>query len=332
MIHTSILIVGQGIAGTLVAWECYKRQIPFYVIDQLNTNCSSYAAAALMNPLLAKKWTLVQKAQQYQSQALSTYQDMGRFLNQTLVEEKFLEIHHSNTQASALFQAQIDACNPYTFSTIEAHEAFTPNPSGYGLVKPIYKVNNPLLLKSWHSFLSTNQLLLQAAFNFDALHINAQDIHYETICAQKIIFCEGVRARNNPYFPELKFTANKGEFLHVHIPGLSAQAVYQKDLRLVPLENDLFWCGTNYVWQYDQATIDPLWRKKCETLLQSWLRIPFQIVQHGVAERPTTAGQKPFCMQHEMYKHLYCFNGLGTRAFSAGPTLAQELMSKVLAQ
>jgi glycine/D-amino acid oxidase-like deaminating enzyme len=90
-------------------------------------------------------------------------------------------------------------------------------------------------------------------------------------------------------------------------------------LRLVPRSDGLFWCGSNYTWNFDNLLPDEQWKQDAIIELESWLKLPFTIKAHIVAQRPTTAGQIPFIGIHPEHNTVAIFNGLGTRGFSAGP-------------
>jgi 2-polyprenyl-6-methoxyphenol hydroxylase-like FAD-dependent oxidoreductase len=50
-----VLIVGQGLAGTLLSWWLHKAGIPFKVIDQQDPNSASARAAGLINPVTGRR-------------------------------------------------------------------------------------------------------------------------------------------------------------------------------------------------------------------------------------------------------------------------------------
>lgn len=72
------------------------------------------------------------------------------------------------------------------------------------------------------------------------------------------------------------------------------------------------------------------WRKKIEKFLKQWLKLPFSINEHIVAERPTTAGQQPLLLNHHNLP-MALFNGLGTKGFLMGPSLAKQFADKITA-
>ena len=58
MSNNNTLVVGQGIAGTLVAYMLYLNKIPFTVMDTGDANSSSRIAAGMFTPISGKRKTI----------------------------------------------------------------------------------------------------------------------------------------------------------------------------------------------------------------------------------------------------------------------------------
>lgn len=56
---TKYIIVGQGLAGTLLAYQMHKNNIPFKIIVDPIQKSASEIAAGLINPLVFKRLTKV---------------------------------------------------------------------------------------------------------------------------------------------------------------------------------------------------------------------------------------------------------------------------------
>ena len=67
---------------------------------------------------------------------------------------------------------------------------------------------------------------------------------------QKIIFCEGNRAKQNPFFNYLPFLGAKGEALIVKMPKGNFKRILKQRIFIVPLENDLYWIGATNNKEY----------------------------------------------------------------------------------
>ena len=328
--HTDFLIIGQGMAGTLLSYELMRAGKSVLIIDKKEVHNTSLVASAVINPLVGKNWTLAKDAERIIPLALETYQQLNHLLQADLVQQKSLLVFHRDEVSKQNFSKQIEVGNPYLREENVTEQSAWDAPFGFGKVAPVYTVDAQELLNKWSRYLRTKNALLEEKIRFDELKFSGDTIQYKDITAENLVFCEGAIGRQNPFFPSLTFTQNRGDALLLSIPHLSPEHIYHKDFRLVPHRDNLFWCGSNYIWEYDTLEPNIEWRIQTENALKSWLKLPFEIVDHWVAERPTTAGQQSLLLRHQQHKNLYFFNGLGTRGFSAGPSLAKEMAQLML--
>lgn len=326
MLHTQLLIVGQGIAGTLLSVACAQRGMPHQVID-LPRPSASRVASAIINPLVGKRWTVAAEVQTRLPAAIKAYRQIEEYLGVSLLRRYPMLVFHDNALAAQLFAQQIQASNPYVSSWQPDESGCWQYAHGVGCVQPVFAVDALCLLQTWRSRLQAQQQLLEEHFDFESLQLTPDAVQYKGIAARQIVFCEGAAGSAHPLFRDLPFTRNRGDVLLLHIPELSRQYIYHQKLRLLPYAEDLFWYGSNYTWQYDTLLPDEGWRNRSIQALQQWLKLPFSVVEHQVAERPTTAGQRPLLLQNSQFPQVYFFNGLGTRGFSVGPIWAQEMMA-----
>ncbi len=332
--HPQYLIIGQGIAGTLLGYALWKQGRSFIVIDEPHgLPKASLVAGAVINPVNVNRWTMVADHQHYISTALKTYSSMEETLGMALMETMPMLVFHKDEAKGRLYSKKQLLLPAYiqqpAGADITLTQQFFSNKYGMGKVNPVWKIHAPQLLSAWSHFLNSKGLLIQEHFNIAECRINEQGIHYKAISAEKIIFCEGAAAINNPFFATLPFTKNRGEALLLSAPGLPAGYIYHYGIRLVPAAEGLFWCGSNYRWQFNNLLPDKNWRIQTEATLRQWLSLPFEVVDHVVAERPTTAGQQFLTGTHPAMPSVAIFNGLGTKGFSCGPALAQALCKQL---
>lgn len=318
---TDFLIIGQGIAGTLLSHYLLQAGHDVMVLDNGLIHNASHVAAAVINPLSGKQWTTAPDAALFIPEALTCYRKLEELLLQPLLYLSPIYIFGAEQQYPTL-----TVCSG---SEQEQLQRF------FNQVGPTYKnrlnflVNAAALLQGWKRYLLEREMLWQEQYDHKDCYIGNDGIRYKDLEAKKIIFCEGTSAQQNPLWEGLPFTRNKGEALLLHIPGLPQEAIYHNRLRLVPRGGEQFWCGSNYQWKYDNLQPDTAWRTTTVTALKQWLKLPFEVVDHIVAERPTTAGQIPLVGLHPEIPSAGILNGLGTRGFSAGPFWAGELARKL---
>lgn len=72
-------IIGQGLAGTCLAWELWRREVPFRLIDRENGG-SSRIAAGMINPVTGKNFTASWRIGDFLPEALGFYREIEETL------------------------------------------------------------------------------------------------------------------------------------------------------------------------------------------------------------------------------------------------------------
>ncbi|HET8574035.1 MAG TPA: FAD-dependent oxidoreductase [Edaphocola sp.] len=320
MQQTDFLIIGQGIAGILTAFVLMQKGKSVMVMDKDTPGNASNMAGALLNPVNLNTGKIFPGQQRDFDRALKAYYDLEVFLKVSFLEKcplfAFSDVLTTNDQLRACSQEQLAELGHYFH-----------DPERACYIEKAYHIRFSVLKAAWKTKLTGNGQWRTGRFDYAGLKINPYHFQYQDIIARNIVFCEGAAGRYNPFFPNLPFTKNLGNILHVNIAGLNQHAGYHIDnKKLIPLCRHTFWMGSNYVWDFERPEPDPAWRDEQIDFLRKKLRLPFRVVSHFVAERPTTAGQQPLIRAHQEINNLYFFNGLGTRGFSKGAVWIGDLM------
>lgn len=325
--QVDFLVAGQGIAGTLLSAELLSRGYSVCVVGQSSPASASMYSSAIIQPLAGRKLQERASLRQEIDAALHCYGDLSQILQVELIQTLELLRMHQTAEEQALYESQYAAGNPFLSQPPSDSTLSLFSDSSYGahLIAPVYQIFPDRLLQAWRLFLTKREAFVEEPFVFSELNLSENQVQYRQWDARSIVFCEGAVGRSNPFFTGTTMNKNRGEFLLLSIPGLVANRLYQGPFRLVPKGDGLWWCGSNYRWDYADLQPDIEWREQTLKRMAEWLRIPFRFVDHGVSERPTTAGQQPLLLQHPQHNTLYFFNGLGTRGFSAGPLLARQM-------
>ncbi len=323
--NVDFLIVGQGIAGTLISYELLKKGKSVMVLDQPDNRSASRVAGAILNPVVLKGRKRADDNSSINS-AIETYQDISRLIKQKIITQKEMvvfpenEVEYNNyrKRTGEKYIAGLALEGDKVSADFEVY--FPPI-----IVAPVWQVNALALLRGWKNYLDKRGCYYQMFYTPDEIIHEKEFVTCNGIAAEKIVFCEGVAARQNKLFANYPFVANRGDVLLLNIPGLSQEKIYHKKFRLIPYGESLFWFGSNYKWEFDNLSPDEEWKNLAERDLRSWLKLPYTVVSHTTAERPTTTGQIPFCKIHDGHPSIIIFNGLGTKGFTNGPSLAKQL-------
>ncbi|HET6766743.1 MAG TPA: FAD-dependent oxidoreductase, partial [Chitinophagaceae bacterium] len=146
----------------------------------------------------------------------------------------------------------------------------------------------------------------------------------------KIIFCDGINSTKNPYFKALPFAVNKGEAILIEAPGIPSTHIFKKGMILTAVQNNLYWIGSNYLWEFPDDRPTEQFRRQTELLLKNWLKVPFRIVDHKASIRPANIERRPFVGFHPVYKNIGILNGMGTKGCSLAPFFARQLTEHLI--
>jgi glycine/D-amino acid oxidase-like deaminating enzyme len=331
MEKTTILIVGQGLAGTWLSYWLYQAGIPFRLIDQPNRDGASLRAAGLINPVtgrrLVKTW-LIDELMPFASQA---YREMGEFLKEPVFGETSVIDFFPSVQMLQAFQQRYADEPTYLFpgNDREKYAEWFRQDLGWGCIQPCLLVNVEKLLTRWRVWLKTNGWLMESYFDMTKLHVHDKGIEYSGMQSRYIVFCDGKSAVQNPFFHKLPFALNKGEGMLVEIKGLPVNQVFKKGLSLVPYRQDIFWLGSSYQWAFEDDLPSPQFRQHAENWLKNFLKSSYQILEHFAALRPATLERRPFVGFHPGNPQIGILNGLGTKGCSLAPYFAKELVGQL---
>ena len=327
--NTDVLIIGQGICGSFLSWYLQKEKKSFLVIDNNDSNASSRIAAGIINPVTGRRLVTVWMADEVIPFAWQAYQDMGHELGITGIFQRNVIDFFPNPFMREGFLEKIASGDQYTHPYPEQNHfnQYFNYTFGCGEIRPAYTVNLEALLPAWRQQLRNKQCLLEETFDINDLKTGDNEIHYRHITARKIIFCDGEKSFENPFFRQLPFAPNKGEALVVNIPGLPVHHIYKKSMMMVPmLEKDFFWVGASYIWDFADANPTKEFRERTEQVLKEWLKLPFTITEHRSGLRPATLERRPFVGFHPSHPAMGILNGMGTKGYSLAPFFARQLV------
>lgn len=325
------IIVGQGIAGTVLAHTFRQKGLKVLVIDEAQPFNCSLAAVGLCNPITGRRYALTWKAAELFPAAKLFYQDLEKTLGVKFFKETTIFRPFQNVQAQNEFMAQasrkgMDVLLDYQADTT-ACKGIRADFSGW-TVHPVFQLYSETLLHSYRAYLAESGCFRTEKLDIDALQVDENGVIYKELSAKKMIFCEGVKATENPYWSWLPIDPVKGEWIAIRCTDLQLPYIFKNQFFIVPwgdADRHIFRVGSTYGWQPsdEQPTT-----KAYEALLQfvqNHLQVPFEVIDRGVGLRPTTPDRRPLVGWHPQFQTLGLFNGLGTKGFSLAPYFAHKL-------
>ena len=327
------IIVGQGLAGSVLAYSLVKKNKKVLVIDGLSKPSASKVAAGLYNPVtgmrLVKTWN-----------ADILFPFLENFYGQLEAELKLKLIF-----PTAIFrpfdsiEIQNDwiarSCRPDLIDYIVPSPAlnfenFVNAPLGGMLGSKSGYVDVKQLLEGCRNFFIAHESFRNENFDFDFLQTDAEKVIYKNDMAAKIIFCEGINALANPYFSFLPLKAVKGEILDLEINNFDLDMIINKGIYLFKMNNSTFKAGATYHWDENNWDITENGKAEIVEKINKLIRVPYQIVGQRAGVRPASPDRKPIIGLLPHNQNIGIFNGLGTKGVSLAPYFANEFANSLI--
>jgi hypothetical protein len=333
---TQIVIVGQGIAGTLLSWFLYALDIPFLVInDDTQLGTSETVKAGIINPVTGRRYVETWNIGKILPFAYDTYKSIEIFLGINTITPLSIAQFFTTAQMQNAFTNRI-AEWPTWLSNIDIADELTLHEhinfyNRVGNISPSYVVQMASIIETWRAYLIQKQKYVSKNILTTELeYLNDGSIQLDNINAAKIIFCGGVADAFQDIFCKLPFSINKGEFLIIETTQpLPNNYIYKQHSTIVPIGTNRYWVGSNYLWQFNNVLPTEPFLQQQQQWLSAFLKQPYRIVHHGAALRPATIERRPFVGFHPLYKNVGIFNGLGTKGCSLAPYYANQFALQI---
>ena len=321
--HFDFLLIGQGLAGALLAHFLQNAGASVAIIDDAQRGGASVEAAGLINPITGRRFAKSWRIDELIPFAEHTYAELEAQFQQPFFQYRPI--------IRALFSAKEDndwvARAGESFFSKYLKEASDEGPLrgfiqpayGFGQIEGSAQVEVAALLSAFSARSKQEGRLIQANFDHSKLILEKGKARYESLLADRVVFCEGYGLHKNPFFNYLPMEGNKGEVLLVRIPGFPREVIFKHKVFIAPFGGDLFWIGASYLREFTDELPSAGERERMENHLRRALKTPFTVVDHRAAIRPTVPDRRPLLGLHPEYPQLAVFNGLGTKGSSLAP-------------
>ena len=327
--HIDYLIVGGGIAGTVLALQLLENGNSLKVYNKEDDSSASHVAAGIMNPVTGQRFVLSWMYEQLMSVASDFYEHYDElwgtsFFRRTKINRALFAknevVNYENRQGDSHYDKYFVEHEAKDIKHFRDSEDWCTiqggrlDLTGFILEAKKYLVENGCVF-------------INEKLDFQQLDLDSDIIQYKSDHFEKMVCCEGIGVVNNPLFKHLPMVPAKGECLILEIPSITTTEIYKHKIFFVPInDQNQFWVGANYDWDFEDASPTD---KGYEWLLgkvRDSLQVPFNVKQHIAAIRPTGKDRRPYLGSHSEHADVFIFNALGTKGSSLAPYWAHQLI------
>ncbi len=337
------VVVGQGLAGTLLALELERRGRRVLVADDGWRTAASRVAAGVLNPVTGMRIVKTLGADDLLPAAKRVYSALGERFGETFFREvpfyRFYSSEHereikakraSDPEYAGWISEDVPAGTLCGGALADRLGGFFVHRAGW--------LDIPKLLDCARAEWRSRGVLLEENFDYGDVEISRAGTRWRGRDVRGgIIFCEGFRVRENPWFSHLKWQPAKGEFVELELAGTEnfQSQILKGNVVAIPLGGVRWRVGTNY----DRETLDTVPTPEVAERLRRafsamFVKLPSaeavpQLVAHRAGVRPAVQGALPKVGAHEKFPKLFLFNGFGSKGVTWIPLYAERFAEKL---
>lgn len=193
------------------------------------------------------------------------------------------------------------------------------------------QIDIPRLILAFRSYFEKLDVLQNQSFEYANIVFEGDQAAYKEKWYDAIIFADGWRGENNPFFQYLPFNPSKGELLIIEIDEKQFDEIYKSGIFIAPLGMNKYWVGASNEWHTKDPHPTQEKRKELIDKLERIIGLDYRIIDHKAAIRPTVKDRRPFIGRHSEIPCLYIFNGFGTKGSSLIPYWANHFKEFLIA-
>jgi glycine oxidase len=326
------LIVGQGLAGSLLACLLQIGGKNVLVIDNAHRTAASLSAAGIMNPITGKRLNRPLLVDRLLEDAFTIYPSIERFLGGSFFRRrKVLRLLQSANEldqwkerlASGEYAKYLGSIDCPRFPSVEAW-------FGGFEIASAGQLDVPAFIRLARDRFAAAGRLVECEFDYDGLRFSRNAVTWRGYAGKAVVFCEGYQMSGNPFFQSIQLNPAKGEMLTLRAPGFSDDRIIQRGKWVFRSTIDEIKAGTTYTWDRLDETPTQLAREEIEQSIRQFIDIDFEVVNQTAGVRPVIrADNRPIVGAHPENRRLAVLNGLGSKGVLQAPFASSQLIGSL---
>ncbi len=316
-----ILIVGQGLAGTLLAWELECAGISFAIVEAGGGGTVSRMAAGIISPITGRRIVKSWGVDEFLPMARATYRELEAALAVSLWRE---------VRVRRLF---VDDRDRRVLTEKQARGELVPfagkaDDAGFW-IEGAARVDLTALLEAararWQARGQWREatVVIAAEAAQHALVIDATGVAGAR--------STGSGQARSGAFDFVPWEFSKGEILTLAVDGLAPDVVLNRGHWVLPLTPGVAAVGATHEPDIADVTPTAAARRILEASAAALLERPFTVTGHAAGVRVNLPDKRPVVGRHPANARLGTLNGLGAKGALLAPWLARQWVQHVAA-
>lgn len=327
-----ILIIGQGLAGSTLAWELDRRGVDFLVVDRPLGETASRVAAGLFNPLMGKIFRAGWRQEECHAAAKRLYAETEEKLGGKWWQKIpiWRELEPGDPQ-------EIWKERQYDENISRWAGPMLPWPEGWkgegvaGYTTGSYLLHTEKMTNAIREWLIETGRFLEQEVEFGDVVSTETGVTWKGEAFDAVVWATGWEVGAHPGMAPLKGKPSKGTVLEINLPGFDWHAGVIHYGHWLVWQGEHWRIGSNYAWSWDpEQEIDPVAVAEIlHGLLQRWDGEPV-VIRGRAAIRPTIRRSEPIAGPIPELPGQFVYSGLGTKGVTTSPWVSGMLVRHLL--
>ena len=331
------IVIGQGLAGSILAYRLIERGRNVLVIDNQHHGSSSKVAAGIINPITGNRLITNVLFKQQREISLDLYSELESLFTQKLVTElKQFRLLRSAEQTEFWDKRKVHSSyQDFVGESFATLGPFVDNDFEIVEIHKTLRIHTLELLSGFKKWFSDRHSYLAKKIDYRAIHISQNKVKIDSLESKNIIFCEGYQVIHNPWWNHLPFKLSKGEILKIQVDKPIDSMLNWRQW-LVPDSNNgkELLLGTNYEWGdflvEDSLQTSEVAKDYLLMSLEKNTNLKAKILEQQAGIRPTPTHRYPYMGSHKKLTNVFCFNGFGSKGCLTIPYYSELLANYLI--
>lgn len=301
-----ILILGQGLAGTLLGWELERAGIAFAIADQGHASAATMAAAGIINPITGRRLVKSWRVDEWLAPVRARYADISADLGASLWRDMRVRRLFGDERERRIFAQKRAAHELAPFAGADDEAGFWINGAA--------RVDLQALLEA-------SRLRWQQCGGLRATVVNSESAIAEFAC---VIDCTGAAGARSDRFSFVPWEYSKGEMLEIAAPDLAPDVIVNRGHWVCPSTSGRAWVGATHEPGAIDAVASTAARGALEASARQLLGREFRVIGQRAGVRVNLPDKRPAVGWHPTIPRLGLLNGLGAKGALWTPMLAAQ--------
>ena len=327
-----ILIIGQGLAATALAWRLLERGVPFVVVDREEPVTCSKVAAGLITPVTGMRLKVSWRFEVFYPEALRFYRHIGKRLGRRVFFPRGYVRLLKNEQERQKWPKRLRESEVGLFVHPQApqldpaivtlpHEGFQQRHAAW--------LDTVTYLEASRRFFG--DAYRQATVEPDEVIDDAEGVVWRGERFSHVVWAQGWQAAKHPLFDWVPFQSALGTILTAKADLKGERRILNRGCWVIPRADGTLRAGSTYEWSFpDPPAGSPSMIADLETKLRDFLAVPVELLGSQSAVRPIIKGRQALLGAHPSHPRVLFFNGLGSKGSLRSPWLARHLAEHLL--